>query len=200
VLIKRHVNAAGQLHLGALRIPHQAHERALRRNDITGLHPLGGAKANRLHAPAIVVRPGAKALEAGNGQPNLLPLLFLRADAAPWERRFPPEYYHALAKLTGTRYEGHALGTPCLFGQLTDRWVYAPILPADVHEELRIRRDKSRKMHQWLTEGGQEMLDRQITIAQTTAQTSCDLRDFQSRMTQLPGARGQLGFIWPTAA
>jgi len=142
-----------------------------------------------------ILRGGIQA----QGQPDLLPL-FLRADAAPWERRFPPGYYAALAKLTGTRYDGHASGTPCLFGQLTDRWVYVPILPEDVHAELKARRDKSRKMHQWLTDGGQEMLDRQITIAQTTAQTSCDLRDFQSRMSALPGSRGQLGFIWSAAA
>jgi len=142
-----------------------------------------------------IMRSGIQA----QGQPSLLPL-FLRADAAPWERRFPPTYYAALAKLTGCHYEGHAGGTPALFGQLTERWVYAAILPADVHEELKARREHSTRMHQWLTDGGTKVLDAQIHTAATVAQTSCDLRDFQSRMTALPGARGQLGFIWPTAA
>jgi len=82
-----------------------------------------------------IIRSGIQA----QSRTDLLPL-FLRPQAAPWERRFPPEYYHALAKLTGCTYAGHAGGTPCLFGQITDRWVYALILPADVHSELKERR------------------------------------------------------------
>jgi len=70
------------------------------------------------------------------GNPDLIGL-YLRPDAAPWEKRFPDTYYRALAHITRTDYTGHIGGTPAVFGQLTDRWVYAVILPADVHEELR---------------------------------------------------------------
>jgi len=82
-----------------------------------------------------IIRSGIQA----QGSANLIPL-FLRPDAAPWERRFMPEFYHALAKMTHTRYDGHKGGTPALFGQITERWVYAFILPTDVHSELKARR------------------------------------------------------------
>jgi len=139
-----------------------------------------------------ILRSGIQA----QGRADLLPL-FLRAEAAPWERRFPPEFYHALAKLTRTRYDGHAQGTPCIFGQLTERWVYACILPADVHSELKARRAQSDKMHQWLTDGGADVLDKQLATVTAIADTSCDLRDFEARMLALPNARGQLGFVFP---
>jgi len=54
------------------------------------------------------------------GRADLIPL-FLRPDCAPWQRRFLPAFYAALAKVTRTRYDGHASGTPCLFGALTDK-------------------------------------------------------------------------------
>jgi len=133
------------------------------------------------------------------GHAGLLPL-FLRATAAPWERRFPPDYYHALAKLTGCTYTGHAGGTPCLFGQITDRWVYALILPTDVHSELKVRRAQSEKMHQWLSEGGADILQRHLLLVTAIVQSSCDMRDFESRMTTLPAARGQMGIIFPATA
>jgi len=115
-----------------------------------------------------IIRGGIQA----QGNANLLPL-FLRSDAAPWERRFPPGYYAALAKLTGTRYEGHALGTPALFGQLTDRWVYACILPEDVHAELKARRDKSCKMHQWRRAGNAGQANHHRARARPRPRATC---------------------------
>jgi len=133
------------------------------------------------------------------GSPELIGL-YLRPDATPWEKRFPDNYYRALAHVTRTDYSGHTGGTPALFGQLTDRWVYGCILPTDIYEELRTRRDESQKMHQWLTQGGVDLLDKQIHLVATVANTSADLRDFHARMMALPGNRGQLGFIWPMTA
>jgi len=131
------------------------------------------------------------------GNPDLIGL-YLRPDAAPWEKRFPDDYYRALAHITRTDYTGHIGGTPAVFGQLTERWVYAVILPADVHEELRTRHGESQKMHQWLSNGGVDLLDKQLQVVATIARTSSDLRDFTARMMALPGSsRGQLGFIWP---
>jgi len=130
------------------------------------------------------------------GRADLLPL-FLRPDAAPWERRFMPEFYQALAKMTHTRYDGHKGGTPALFGQITERWVYAFILPTDVHGELKARRAQSDKMHQWLSDGGADVLQRHLGLVTAIAHSSCDLRDFESRMTALPMARGQMGLVFP---
>lgn len=130
----------------------------------------------------------------------LLPLLLLD-QAAAWEIRFKPSYYHALARITGTAYTGHAGGTPSQFGAITDRWVYGCLLPSDVHAELKARRGASEKMHQWLTDGGRELLDDQIAIVQNMANTSTDKRDFEARMMLVsPHRQGQLGFVFPKAA
>lgn len=133
------------------------------------------------------------------GNTNLLPL-FLRGAATVWEIRFKPDYYQALAKLTRTNYTGHAGGTNPIYGYITDKWVYGCLLPQDVHMELKARRSESTKMHQWLTEGGQDLLDKQIALVRSIANTSADLRDFESRMMLVSGQRGQLGFVYPKAA
>lgn len=129
----------------------------------------------------------------------LLPLL-LQDQATPWEIRFKPSYYHALARITGTAYTGHAGGTPTIYANITDRWVYGALLPTDVHAELKARRGASEKMHQWLTEGGRELLDNQIATVQNMANSSADYRDFDARMMQISERRGQLGFVFPKAA
>lgn len=139
-----------------------------------------------------IVRSGIRA----EGNADLLPL-FLREAARVWERRFKPEYYQALAKLTQTTYTGHVGGTNPLYGYITDKWVYGCLLPEEVHTELKARRGTSEKMHQWLTEGGQVLLDKQIDLVCNIARTSTDMRDFESRMMLVTARRGQLGFVYP---
>lgn len=133
------------------------------------------------------------------GNANLLPL-FLREMATVWEIRFKPDYYRALAKLTNSTYTGHAGGTSPIYGHITDQWVYACILPGDVHAALKARRGKSSKMHQWLTQGGQAMLDKQIDRVTDIARSSTGMRDFQARMMAVSDQRGQTGFIFPRVA
>lgn len=142
-----------------------------------------------------IIRNGIRA----KGNVNLLPLL-LRDSAATWELRFKPSYYEALARITRTTYTGHANGTPAWYGAITDKWVYACLLPDEVRAELKLRRIESQKMHQWLTEGGQDLLDKQIALVQSMANTSADMRDFEARMMLVSGKRGQLGFVYPKAA
>lgn len=126
--------------------------------------------------------------------------LILLPKPTTWEKRFPDPYYEALAKITKTRYEGHANGTPYIFGQITDKWIYKVLLPQEVHSELKDRKDKSEKMHQWLTTGGQSRLDQHIQIITLMAQSSSDLRDFEARCIQAFGIPGQLKLIYPIAA
>lgn len=142
-----------------------------------------------------IIRNGVRA----EGNVNLIALL-LRPDAARWEQRFNPDYYHALARVTGTTYTGHAGGTPTIYASITDRWVYGALLPADVHAELKARRGDSTKMHQWLTDGGRELLDRQIGTVRDMASSSADMRDFEARMMAVSKRQGQLGFVFPKAA
>lgn len=133
------------------------------------------------------------------GNVDLLPLL-LRPDVAEWELRFPPSYYQALARATHTKYTGHVGGTPALYGQLTEKWVYGCLLPSDVHAELKERKHKSEKMHQWLTEGGQELLDKQIALVTNIANSSADLKDFEARMMLVSQKGGQLSMVYPKVA
>lgn len=142
-----------------------------------------------------IIRNGIRA----ESNAYLLPLLLLD-QAAPWEIRFKPAYYHSLARITGTAYTGHAGGTPTIYANITDRWVYGCLLPEDVYAELKARRGASEKMHQWLTDGGRELLDSQIATVQNMANSSTDYRDFEARMMVISERRGQLGFVFPKAA
>lgn len=126
--------------------------------------------------------------------------LILLPKPTAWEKRFPDPYYEALARITKTRYEGHANGTPYIFGQITDKWVYKVVLPQEVYNELKERKDKSEKMHQWLTTGGQSRLGQHIQMVTLMAQSSSDLKDFEARCIQAFGIPGQLKLIYPIAA
>ncbi|TBW08297.1 hypothetical protein E0E50_15165 [Azotobacter chroococcum subsp. isscasi] len=136
---------------------------------------------------------------AAHGHEHLIGLL-LRPEASEWERRFPPEYYHALAKVTNTHYEGHAGGTPAVFGQITRRLVYQVIMPPTVLLELEERCGTREKLHQWLTDGGSKVLDSQIARLTVIANTSTDLPDFEARCMQAFGLPGQLRIVYPVMA
>lgn len=136
---------------------------------------------------------------AAQGHEHLIGLL-LRPEASEWERRFPPSYYQALAKVSNTRYLGHAGGTPSLFGRITRKWIYQIIMPREVLAEMDARRTDSDKLHQWLTDGGAKMLERQIALVTMIANTSADLSDFEGRCMQAFAAPGQLQFVYPVAA
>lgn len=129
----------------------------------------------------------------------MMGMILLTAPAS-WEKRFGDDYYRALAKITSTVFEGHSRGTPAIFGHITDRWVYAAILPKEVHAELKLRRGDSERMHQWLTEGGRDRLDQQIRMVTLIADSSVDRKDFEARCMQAFGLPGQLRLIYPQAA
>lgn len=74
------------------------------------------------------------------------------------------------------------------------------LLPSEVHVELKERKHKSEKMHQWLTEGGQELLDKQIALVTNIANSSADLKDFEARMMLVSQKGGQLSIVYPKAA
>lgn len=127
---------------------------------------------------------------------NLMQLL-LKDSASEWELRFPDDYYRALARITNTTYDGHGGGTPAVFGQITLNWVYGVILPKDVLSELKNRQRNSAKMHQWLTDGGNQVLDKQIAAVTTLAESAVDYQDFLSRCTQAFNHKGQVRLVYP---
>lgn len=127
-------------------------------------------------------------------------LQMLRHEPAGWERRFPPDYYHALARVTNTAYCGHQGGTPAIYGGITMQWVYQAVMPAEVLSEIKGRRQGGEKLHQWLSEGGAAVLDRQIGAVTMLANTSCDYQDFTARCSQVFGVKGQIRMVLPSAA
>ena len=117
-----------------------------------------------------------------------------------WKKRFEPPYYQSLARLMGLSYTGHASGTPVVFGKITDEWVYQVVLPTEVLTDMRERRENSQKLHQCLTDGGLQKLERQILRVMDVADTSSGYQDFKARCMRLFQKPGQLGLIYPTAA
>lgn len=124
--------------------------------------------------------------------------LMLLPSASTWEKRFPDSFYKALAKVTGTKFNSHIGGTPAIFGDLTNKWVYRIIMPKEALVELRSNKRDGEKMHQWLTNGGEQLLSDQIKAVEIIANSSSDLADFTSRCFQaFTTAKGQLRLVLP---
>lgn len=122
--------------------------------------------------------------------------LMLLPTATTWEKRFPDSYYKALAKITGTKFNNHIGGSPAIFGDITNKWIYRIIMPKEVILELRANKRDGEKMHQWLTNGGEHMLSKQINAVEVIANSSIDYQDFTSRCYQaFPQAKGQLRLV-----
>ncbi|MBJ9904816.1 KilA-N domain-containing protein [Acinetobacter bereziniae] len=122
--------------------------------------------------------------------------LMLLPTATTWEKRFPDSYYKALAKITGTKFNNHIGGSPAIFGDITNKWIYRIIMPKEVVSELRANKRDGEKMHQWLTNGGEHMLSKQINAVEVIANSSTDYQDFTARCYQaFPQAKGQLRLV-----
>lgn len=120
----------------------------------------------------------------------------LRQSGSSWERRFQPDYYRALYRLFGWRYQGHVQNPPHVVGQITLRWVYAQVLPPELLDELRSRKALCDKHHQWLSERGLERLTQQIHTVTAIARCSANYRDFDHRCeAAFAGGALQLAFL-----
>lgn len=124
--------------------------------------------------------------------------LMLLPSASTWEKRFPDSYYKSLAKITNTKFNNHIGGSPAIFGDITNKWVYRIIMPKEVLLEIRANKRDSEKMYQWLTNGGEQMLSKQINAVEVIASSSSDYQDFTARCYQaFPLAKGQLRLVMP---
>jgi hypothetical protein len=120
----------------------------------------------------------------------------LRQSCSSWERRFQPDYYRAIYRLFGWKYQGHEQNPPHVVGQITLRWVYGPVLPEDLLGEIRQRKGISQKHHQWLTEQGLSHLESQIHAVTAIARSSMNYPDFKRRCeAAFAGAALQLGLL-----
>lgn len=105
----------------------------------------------------------------------------LRQSCSAWERRFHPDYYRAIYRLFGWKYQGHEQNPPHILGQITLRWVYGPVLPPEILDAIRSRKALSDKHHQWLSSQGLARLETQIHAVTTIARSSTSYRDFDWR-------------------
>lgn len=120
----------------------------------------------------------------------------LRQSCSSWERRFQPDYYRAIYRLFGWKYNGHEQNPPHVVGQITHRWVYGPVLPVEMIEEIRARKSLSQRHHQWLTEQGLARLESQIHAVTAIARSSVGYPDFKRRCdAAFAGTPLQLGLL-----
>ena len=137
-------------------------------------------------------------IQANQAPPSVQDMirLMLLPTASTWEKRFPDSYYKALAKITNTKFNNHIGGSPAIFGDITNKWVYRIIMPKEIVAELRANKRDGEKMHQWLTNGGEHMLTKQINAVEVIANSSTDYQDFTARCYQaFPQAKGQLRLV-----
>jgi len=76
-----------------------------------------------------------------------------------------------------------------VIGQITLRWVYDVIMPREIIEEIRNRKRLSDKAHQWLSEGGLALLEKQIHAVTMIARSSMTYRDFDTRCATAFGSQ-----------
>lgn len=132
-------------------------------------------------------------------EPDALQDLFtrlIRQSAADWERRFHPDFYDAIYRLFHWQYDP-AKPKPHIIGKITLEWVYEPVFPTEILIEIK-NRQRSEKMHQWLTqEGGLRLLEKQRDAVELIARSSADYADFQSRCSVAFFRKGQMSFVYP---
>lgn len=130
--------------------------------------------------------------------PDALQDLFaklIRQSAADWERRFHPDFYQAIYRLFGWEYDP-TKPKPNVVGQITLRWVYEPTFPTEILVEIK-ERQHSEKIHQWLEEGGIQLLEKQRDAVMMIARTSTDYADFNARCSIAFFRRGQMSILFP---
>lgn len=104
--------------------------------------------------------------------------LYVEGLFRPWERQFPEEFYKEIYRLKGWNYTGSSQ-RPHAVAKITNEFIYN-FLPDDVIKEVRERKSKNEKIHQWLTsEVGLNHLEKQITSATTLMRASDSWDEFE---------------------
>jgi hypothetical protein len=124
----------------------------------------------------------------------------LREDAADWEMRFDSDFYAALCRPLGVSYDGkHA--PRGRVPRIIRQWIYEVIMPVECLEEIKCRKGKGDKCHQWLKSGGIDMLTDQQGKLVAIARSSVDYGDFVARCSQAFDRPGQqVNIVFPQAA
>ena len=104
--------------------------------------------------------------------------LYVQDYFQPWQKRFPESFYKEIYRLKEWEYTGSSK-RPYIVSQITNKFIYDH-LPADVMEEVRQRKQKNEKLHQWLTsETGLIHLEKQLASATTLMRASDTWEEFE---------------------
>lgn len=124
--------------------------------------------------------------------------MFLLDESVPWEKRFSDPFYAALFKMSGLpRHRPNR--RPALFGMISAKWVYGPVLPEDVYQEVKSRLAKGEKIHQHLKPEALKLVEHQIIAVTSIANGCADYRDFESRCMAAFHVKGQMKMLYAAA-
>lgn len=124
--------------------------------------------------------------------------IFLFDESQPWEKRFSDPFYSALFKMSGL--PRHRPGRrPALFGMISAKWIYGPVLPPDVYAEVKSRLAVGDKIHQHLKPDALCLVERQIIAVTSIANGCSDYRDFEARCMAAFSVKGQMKLLYPAA-
>lgn len=121
--------------------------------------------------------------------------IFLLSDPSSWEKRFHDQLYDALFRMTGLPRHRHNR-KPMLFSLISAKWVYGPVLPSEVYEEIKGRLTKSEKIHQHLKPDALRLVEHQIIAVTSIANGCADYRDFEARCMAAFPVKGQMKLLY----
>lgn len=124
--------------------------------------------------------------------------IFLQDKSQPWEKRFSDPFYSAMFKMSGL--PRHRPGRrPALFGMISAKWVYGPVLPPEVYAEVKRRLAAGDKIHQHLKPDALTLVERQIIAVTSIANGCSDYRDFEARCMSAFQVKGQMKLLYAAA-
>jgi KilA-N domain/P63C domain len=97
-----------------------------------------------------------------------------------WRKLFTDDFYVPVCRLWNIRFQGNGGGLPYSIAQFTLNWVYRPILPKEVFDEIKQNRS-GEKMHQWFSDGGKQRLIHHLMMVSGIAKTCRDYSDFKNK-------------------
>ena len=111
---------------------------------------------------------------------------------APYSPKFEVEFYHQLSRLTGLTPRGHL--RPQYWASLTKELVYEQ-MPEGVYQEIKqwqLATDPNKKLHQFLTEDGIDVLKRHLDELLLLMKSSVSIWELRESLTRVKKSLFQL--------
>lgn len=141
------------------------------------------------------------ALIHGNATPfddQRIKAIFLLSSPMPWEKRFSDPLYDALFKMSGLpRHRSNR--KPLLFAMISAKWIYGPVLPTNIYQEVKARLVSGEKIHQHLKTEALTLVEHQIIAVTSVANGCTDYRDFEARCMSAFPVKGQMKLLYAAA-